>query len=113
VGFYRAFCFLLGKARCPKGAKTTLETPLGGLADYRLSDRTKIVQSLACLRREWQETVEGKSLLDIETPVGLILADIADRLELTPQERHAVLGGKLINQINCLMEEHIVAKLPY
>jgi len=90
----------------------TLQPPLEGLADYRLSDRTKIVQSLADFRREWQKTVEGKSLLDVETPVGLILADIADRLELTPQERHAMLGGKLINQVNCLMEEHIVAKLP-
>ena len=90
----------------------TLQPPLEGLADYRLSDRTRIVQSLADFRREWQKTVEGKNLLEVEVPVGLIFADIADRLELTPQERHAMLGGKLINQVNCLMEERVALKLP-
>ncbi|MBE0681993.1 MAG: hypothetical protein IH589_08755 [Anaerolineales bacterium] len=83
------------------------QPPLEGLIDYRLSDRTRIVHSLAGLRCEWQKIVEGKSLLDVEVPIGLILSDIADRLELTPQERHAMLGGKLINQVNCLMEDRI------
>ncbi len=91
----------------------TLQPSLEGLADYRPSDRTRIVQSLADFRLEWQKTVKGISLLDVEVPVGLILADIADRLELSPQERHAMLGGKLINQVDCLMEERILAKLPY
>lgn len=87
----------------------TLQPTLEGLIDYRLSNRTRIVQALADFRREWQKAVEGKSLLDIEAPVGLILADIADRLELSPQERHAMLGGKLVNQVDCLLEERIAA----
>jgi hypothetical protein len=101
---------LLGKAKRPKGAKMTLQPTLEGLIDYRLSNRTRIVQSLADFRREWQKAVEDKSLLDIEAPVGLILADIADRLELSPQERHAMLGGKLANQVDCLLEERIAAR---
>jgi len=89
----------------------TLQPTLAGLADYRLSDRTRIVQLLADFRLEWQKTVGGKSLLDVEAPVGLILADIADRPELSLQERHAMLGGKLANQVNCFIEDRISVKL--
>ena len=89
----------------------TLQPSLEGLVDYRLSDRTRLVQSLADFRREWQELAQGQSLLDVEAPVGLILADIADKLELNSQERHAMLGGKLVNQVNCFMEERIAATL--
>ena len=85
---------------------------LEGVADYRPSYRAQVVQSLADFRREWQKMVEGKSLVDVEAPVGLLLADIADRLELNPQERHVMLGGKLINQINCVMEERVELRLP-
>jgi hypothetical protein len=88
------------------------QPPLEGLADYRLPDRTRIVQVLADLRREWQETLAGMSLLDAPAPVGLLLSDIADRLELSPQERHAMLGGKLINELNAFMEQRISLELP-
>ncbi len=85
---------------------------LEGTTDYCPSYRAKVVQSLADFRREWQKMADGKRLVEIEASVGLILADIADRLELNPQERHAMLGGKLINQINCVMEERIALELP-
>src|SRR5688500_7005931 len=85
---------------------------LEGVSDFRPSYRAEVVQSLADFRREWQKMVAGKSLIDVEAPVGLLLADIADRLELSEQERHAILGGKLINQVNCLMEERINVRLP-
>lgn len=89
----------------------TLQPTLEGLTDYRLSNRAQVVQSLADFRREWQGAVGGRSLLDIEAPVGLILADISDRLELSPQERHVMLGGKLVDQVNCLLEERIATGL--
>jgi len=89
-----------------------LQPPLEGLADYTIRDRTRIVMALAEFREEWQDTVNGRSLLKVETPVGLILADIADKLELTPQERHAVLGVKLINEVDGFMETRITKKLP-
>jgi len=85
---------------------------LEGTNDYRPSYRAQVVQSLADFRREWQKTAEGKSLIEVQAPVGLLLADIADRLELNPQERYAMLGGKLVNQVNCLMEDQIAIKLP-
>lgn len=90
----------------------TLQTPLEGTADYRPSDRSRIVLALAELRSEWQRATKGGSLLKVETPVGLILSDIADRLELTSQERYVFLGGRLINEIDAHLEERIVRKLP-
>ena len=88
----------------------TLQKNLEGLTDYRLSERTRIVEAIADFRREWQMATRGGSLLKVEAPIGLILADIADRLELTPQERHAMLGGKLVTEVDCMREERIVAK---
>jgi hypothetical protein len=85
---------------------------LEGTTDYCPSYRAQVVQSLADFRREWQKVVEGKSLVDVQAPVGLLLFDIADRLELNPQERYAMLGGKLINQVNCVLEEQIRLELP-
>ena len=90
----------------------TLQPPLVGLADYRLRERTRIVLALADLRKEWQQTVKGGSLLKVETPVGLLLSDIADRLELTSQERHVMLGGRLINEVDSFLEERVSRRLP-
>jgi hypothetical protein len=89
----------------------TLQMPL--VNDYRLSDRTRIVMALAEFREEWQKLVNGGSLLKVESPVGLILADIADKLQLTEQERHVVLGGKLINEVDGFMETRVTRKLPH
>ena len=85
---------------------------LEGTTDYRPPYRAQVVQSLAEVRREWEKMVQGKSLIDVKASVGLLLEDIADRLQLSSQERYVMLGGKLINEVNCLMEERIRAKLP-
>ena len=90
----------------------SLQTPLEGLADYRPSNRTRIVLALAELRQEWQQATKGGSLLKVETPVGLLLADIADKLELTSEERHVFLGGRLINEVDGFREERIARRLP-
>jgi hypothetical protein len=89
----------------------SLQPPLEGLADYRLSDRARIVQALSELRRELQTMEKGKSLLEVVSPVGLILSDIADKLELSSQERYAFLGGKLCNEIE-IVKESLKSKLP-
>ena len=83
---------------------------LEGITSSQPSQRVQIVQALAEFRREWQGAVEGKSLLEVEVPVGLLLSDIADRLGLNSQERYAVLGGKLVNQVNSFLEDPINMK---
>ncbi len=90
----------------------TLQPHLEGFSDYRISEKTRLVLALSQFREEWQVAVNGGSLLKVEAPVGLLLADITDRLELTSQERHVVLGGKLINEVDALNEERISRKLP-
>ena len=79
------------------------------VTDYSLKDRTKIVMALSELRMEWQDAVRGGSLLKVEAPVGLLLADIADRLQLTEQERYAFLGGRLLNEVNAVNETRVRA----
>ena len=90
----------------------SLQTPLEGTAGYRPSDRTRMILALAELREEWHQATKGGSLLKVETPVGLLLADIADRLELTSQERYVFLGGKLINEVDAVREERVAPRLP-
>ena len=82
----------------------TLQKPLEGLVDYRPSEPTRIVQALAELRQELQTMEKGKSLFEVTCPVGLILSDIADKLELSSQERHVFLGGKLCNEVEIVKE---------
>ena len=90
----------------------TLQIPLEGLTDYRPSERTRMVMALSRFREEWQKAVNNGSLLKVEAPVGILLADIAEKLELTTQERHVFLGGKLINEVDAFLETRIVGKLP-
>ena len=85
-----------------------LESTVGPHTPYR----AQVVQILTDFRREWQVIAEGTSLVEGEAPVGVVLSDIADWLQLNPQERQAVLGGKLISQINCLLEEQVSEKVP-
>ncbi|NOH04975.1 MAG: hypothetical protein HND47_24875 [Chloroflexi bacterium] len=90
----------------------TLQPPLDGLMDYQPSERTRLVLALAELREEWQAMARGATLLDIEIPAGLILNDIANRLQLSPQERYVLLGGELISDIDNYLETRVVRKLP-
>ena len=83
------------------------------VTDYNLKDRTKIVMALSELRMEWQDAVRGGSLLKVEAPVGLLLADIADRLGLSEQERYAFLGGRLVNEVNSVNETRVSKRKPY
>lgn len=90
----------------------SLQPPLEGLNDFRIRERTRLVLALSEFRKEWQNLAWGGSLLKIESPVGLLLADIADRLELTPQERYVFLGGRLINEVDAFSETRVSLKLP-
>jgi hypothetical protein len=110
VGTIGAFCFLAGGKQDAQ-RRTMSQLVLTGTEDYKPTYRAQIVQSLAEFRRDWQTLAKGESLVSIQASVGLILSDIADRLELNPQERHAMLGGKLINHVNCILEEKVGVEL--
>lgn len=88
-----------------------LQPPLEGLSDHMIRDRTRIILALARFREEWQEIVNGGSLLKVEAPVGLLLADLVDKLELTDQERHVVLGARLAKEVKAFAELPVHRKL--
>jgi hypothetical protein len=75
-----------------------------------VTTRMKVIESLTKFRQEWQSLANGQSLLDVQASVGLILADIIDKLELTEQEKVIVLGRKLINQVDAFSEQKIKAR---
>lgn len=90
----------------------TLQPPLDGLTDFQPSERTRLVLALAELRKEWQLAVTGATLMEIEVPIGLLFNDIANRLQLSSQERHVLLGGELINEVDRLLETRVKKRLP-
>ena len=63
--------------------------------------RVMSIKTLVCrltdLRVEWQHTAEseGKTLIEIQASVGLLLYDVCNLLELTPDEIQAVIGPEL------------------
>lgn len=74
------------------------------------SERQKVIQTLGEFRQEWQVTADGQDLTSIYASVGLLLFDITDRLNLSPQERHAILGAKLTKDIEDFMEGKVLSK---
>ena len=77
-----------------------LKSQIEESTDCRSPYRTQIVRSLAAFRLEWQKIVNGKSLVDVEAPIGLLLSDIAERMELSSQERKVMLDGKLAKEVH-------------
>lgn len=86
------------------------QPPLSGLADTPVSERMRFVLALTQFREEWQETIDGGSLLKVEVSIGLVLADIAERLEMTAQERHVFLGSKLAQEVDLYLEHRVGRK---
>ena len=72
--------------------------------------RMKVIESLAKFRQEWQALAEGQSLLEVQASVGLMLVDIADKLELNEQEKSVALGRKLISQADAFLEKRVQIK---
>ena len=54
-----------------------------------------MIGSLARLREEWEEAVDGESLIDVQTSFGLLLGDVVMLLGLSADEQVAVLGEEL------------------
>ena len=48
--------------------------------------QNQVVDTLARIRKEWELTADGESLVEVEASVGLLLADIVVALDLPPVE---------------------------
>jgi hypothetical protein len=72
--------------------------------------RTQLVRALGDFRREWQQTTGTADLIEVAVPVGLVIADIAQRLGLTPQERLSVLGRGLNSAVSTYLGRQVHLK---
>ncbi|MEM2111483.1 MAG: hypothetical protein QXX08_06360 [Candidatus Bathyarchaeia archaeon] len=68
-------------------------------------DRLDVVGSLARLREEWQEAVDGESLIDVQASVWLLLGDVVMLLGLSADEQVAVLGKELRNEFIQMLKQ--------
>jgi len=90
----------------------TIQQSLKIKTNYRNLDRAQMLSALAMLRKQCQEIVKGESLLEVASPIGLLLADVAEKLELTTQERRKFLGEKLQKEVDAYLNTHVKRKLP-
>jgi hypothetical protein len=60
-----------------------------------IPDRPTILENLSGLREEWEQAVDGASLIHVSASVGLLLFNITARLGLTQVEQAQVLGDQL------------------
>lgn len=63
------------------------------------SQRTQTVSILSNFRQEWEKTVNGKSLLEVDGNIGLVLADLVNAFGLSTQEQMSVLGPELFDEM--------------
>lgn len=70
--------------------------------------RAQAVEALARFRQEWQELAGAQSLMEVQTPVGLLLYDVAHRMGLTPEEQIILLGAELSNEVEKFLDQHIM-----
>ncbi|MFZ1040517.1 MAG: hypothetical protein WCA79_15995 [Anaerolineales bacterium] len=72
---------------------------------YSVSLRSQMILSLAGFRQEWEEAVQEESLINVQAPVGLLLADVLERLNLNEQEKFAVMGVRLCREVETLLSD--------
>lgn len=70
-----------------------------------LPRQTQILESLSALRKDWEMAAGENNLVDVTASVGLLLHDIASKLNLSPDERLLVLGKRLEREIAVVIGE--------
>jgi hypothetical protein len=65
----------------------------------RFIHNVEVVRGLERTRLEWQQAADGESLLNLETNVGLLLADVTTAIGLTSEEKVLVLGAELLDEL--------------
>ena len=65
----------------------------------RFLHNVAVLEGLERTRLEWEQAADGESLLNMETNVGLLLADVTAAIGLTPEEKVFVLGAELLDEL--------------
>lgn len=64
-----------------------------------ITPHPQLVAALTRIRQEWQDAADGKSLLEVEGNIGMLLADLINSVDLPVAEQAQVLGPKLFLEI--------------
>ena len=64
----------------------------------------QLVTALAHIRREWQDATSGKSLLEVEGNIGMLLADLINNIGLPIEEQVQVLEKELFQEMQELLK---------
>ena len=64
-----------------------------------ITPRLQLVAALTRIRHEWQDAADGKSLLEVEGNVGMLLADLINNIDLPIAEQVQVLGPELFQEM--------------
>jgi len=70
------------------------------------TNRPQLISVLSTLRQEWQEAAQGRSLLEVEGNVALMLADLVNSFDLATHEQSQVLGPELFSQVQDMLVAH-------
>jgi len=85
--------------------ETQLVMPV--LQEPPCSTRFQIIEVLASLRKDLESTSQSGSLLEESGLIGLVFADIAERMNLTQEEQFVLLGRKLYNELQAFLDTPI------
>jgi len=98
VGYTGAISFLTGRNEIAPIIKRSLL-----MLNTNPSPRTKAISILSDFRQEWQEAANGKSLLEVEGNIGMVLADLVNSFELASHEQSLVLGPQLFDEMRDIL----------
>lgn len=77
------------------------------LHQMSITPRLQLVAALTRIRHEWQDAADGKSLLEVEGNMGMLLADLINGTGLDAAEQVQVLGADLFQEIKDLLQSPI------
>jgi hypothetical protein len=61
--------------------------------------RAQVIMVLKSIREEWEEAANGQNPIELKGSVGLLLNDVVDAIGFRPDERAAILGARLVNEV--------------
>jgi hypothetical protein len=85
-----------------------LQVALPDLNMQPCSCRMQAVEALAQFRQEWQGLTGGQSLIEVQTPVGLLLYDVAQRMGLGPEAQFILLGAELSREVQEFLDQQAI-----
>jgi len=69
--------------------------------------RMQLVTALAHICQEWQDATFGKSLLEVEGNMGMLLADLINNIGLPIEQQVQVLGKELFQEMQELLKSPV------